>query len=231
MKKYNILIVEDEWINSQFIQECIIKLGHNVIYSVRNANEALALVNTKEIHIVFMDINLEGSIDGIACAKNINKEKKIPIIYTTAYSDTQTINEATDTNLFGYLIKPFDYKDIEAVLNLTIKKNYFDKKIELNQNFSLFKKLSNNYRFYSKTKTLFKGVEALALTKKESEVFYHLFKNINHNVSIEHLQSNIWKDKDISTSTIREVILRLRKKIPDLNIKTVSGIGYSLKDN
>jgi len=231
MKKYNILIVEDEWINAQFMKESVTKLGHNVISSVRNANEALELVNTKEVHIVFMDINLEGSIDGIACAKNINKEKKIPIIYTTAHSDTQTINEATDTNLFGYLIKPFDYKDVEAVLNLTIKKNYFDKKVQLNQNFSLFKKLSNSYRYYAKTKTLFKGDSSVDLTKKESEVFYYLFKNVNHNVSMEHLQNAIWKEKDISTSTIREVILRLRKKIPDLNIRTVSGIGYSLKEN
>ena len=231
MKKYNILIVEDEWINAQFMQECITKLGHKVISSVRNANEALELVNTKEIHVVFMDINLEGSIDGIACAKNINKDKKIPIIYTTAYSDTQTINEATDTNLFGYLIKPFDYKDIEAVLNLTLKKNYFDKKVEVNQNFSLFKKLSNSYRYYAKTKTLFKGDSSVELTKKESEVFYHLFKNVNHNVSIEYLQNTIWRGKDISNSTIREVILRLRKKTPNLNIRTVSGIGYSLKDN
>lgn len=231
MKKYNILIVEDEWINAQFMQECISTLGHNVISSVRKADEALEVTKTKEIHVVFMDINLEGSIDGIACAKHINEDKKIPIIYTTAYSDTQTINEATDTNLFGYLIKPFDYKDIEAVLNLTLKKNYFDKKVQLNQNFSLFKTLSDTYRYYAKTKTLFEGERTVELTKKESEVFYHLFKNINHNVTIDYLENTIWKNKDISTSTIREVILRLRKKTPNLNIKTVSGIGYSLKDN
>jgi DNA-binding response OmpR family regulator len=231
MKEYNILIVEDEWINAQFIQESITKLGYTVISCVRNAEDALEIVNTKNIHVVFMDINLEGSIDGIACAKQINKNKKIPIIYTTAYTDTETINEATDTNLFGYLIKPFDYKDIEAVLNLTIKRNYFNQKVELSKEVPLFKTLSNNHRYYDKTKILFEGDTSIKLTKKESEVFYLLFKNINHIVSIEYLQNIIWEDKDISTSTIREVILRLRKKIPNLDIKTLSGMGYSLKDN
>lgn len=231
MEKYNILIVEDECINALFMKECITKLGHNIISSVRRADEALELTKTEETHVIFMDINLDGSIDGIACAKHINENKKIPIIYTTAHSDTQTINDATDTNLFGYLIKPFDYKDIEAVLNLTIKKNYFDKKVQLNQNFSLFYKLPNTYRYYRKTKTLFRGDKSIELTQKESQVFYHLFKNINQNVSMDYLHNSIWANKNISDSTIRETILRLRKKIPNLQIKTVSGIGYTLKDN
>lgn len=127
MNAYNILIVEDEFINAQFIEKSVLKLGYNIIDTVETGQEALEVIKEETIHIVFMDINLEGNMDGIQCAKCINKNKNIPIIYTTAFSDSQTIDQATDTNLFGYLIKPFDHHDIEAVLNLTIKQNYLKK--------------------------------------------------------------------------------------------------------
>ena len=229
MKKYNILIVEDEFMNAQFIEIAVIKLGHNVIQAVETGEEAINVIKEENIHIVFMDINLESSMDGIQCAKIINQTKEIPIIYTTAFSDSQTINEATDTNLFGYLIKPYDYHDIEAVLNLTIKQNYEKNKKTLNEKAKLFVELNDEYKYYAQSKTLIKKNVPIKLTKKESEVFYHLFKSINQNVSLDCLYSNVWENKNISTSTVRDTILRLRKKIPELNIRTISGIGYNLE--
>lgn len=228
MNQYNILIVEDEFINAQFIEKAVLKLGHNVIDTVETAQEAIEVVEQETIHIVFMDINLEGGIDGIQCAKSINKNNTIPIIYTTAFSDSQTIDEATDTNLFGYLIKPFDYQDIEATLNIAIKRNFLNKTIKKNLNAKLFQQLSSKYRYYDKTKTLIKDEVPIVFTNKESEVFYYLFKNINQTVTSTYLIHHVWKEKPISSSTIRDTILRLRKKVPDLPIKTISGIGYCL---
>ncbi|CAA6809550.1 MAG: Unknown protein [uncultured Sulfurovum sp.] len=229
MKKYNILIVEDEFINAQFIEKVILKLGHNIIGSVETGKEALAIIDEENIHIVFMDINLEGSMDGIQCATLINQKQTIPIIYTTAFSDTQTINEATDTNLFGYLIKPYDYHDIEAVLSLTIKQNYLKKQTSLNTNTQAFTAINHNHQYYVQTQTLMKNEIPIELTKKESKIFFYLFKNLNQTVTIEYLNEYVWHNKHISPSTIRDTILRLRKKVPDLSIKTISGLGYTLK--
>ena len=230
MKKYNILIVEDEFINAHFIEKAIINLGHNVVALVETANEAIEVCKKEKVHIVFMDINLQGKMDGIECAKKLNETQNLPIIYTTAFSDSKTINEATDTNLFGYLIKPFDHQDIEASLNITIKKHYLKKAITKNVNAKLFKRLSYNYRYYDKTKTLIKDEVAISFTNKESEVFFYLFKNINQTVTNTYLIYHVWKDKPISSSTIRDTVLRLRKKIPELHITTISGIGYSLNE-
>ncbi|CAA6813036.1 MAG: DNA-binding response regulator, OmpR family, contains REC and winged-helix (WHTH) domain [uncultured Sulfurovum sp.] len=228
MNKYNILIVEDEFINAQFIEKAILKLGHNVIDSVETGQEALEVINEETIHVVFMDINLEGSMDGITCAKHINQRKSIPIIYTTAFSDSQTIDEATDTNLFGYLIKPYDYKDIEAVLNLTIKQNYLKKQVSLNENTQLFTQINDNYQYYVETKTLIKNGKPIELTKKESAIFYYLFINLNQTVTAEYLNQYVWNNKSVSPSALRDTILRLRKKIPDLAIRSISGLGYAL---
>lgn len=234
MKKYNILIVEDEFINAQFIEKAVIKLGHNVIDTVETGHEALEVMEEENVHVVFMDINLEGSMDGIECAKIMNQKKSIPIIYTTAFSDSQTINEATDTNLFGYLIKPYDYHDIEAVLNLTIKQNYIKKQTTTTTTTKdittlPFSKINDMYKYYTDTKTLLKDGTPIKLSKKESDIFHLLINNLNQTVTTESLIEYVWNNKVISSSTIRDTILRLRKKVPDLTIRTVSGLGYSLK--
>ena len=229
MNKYNILIVEDEFINAHFLEKAVLKLGHNVVATVERADEAIEITKEENIHIVLMDINLEGSIDGITCAKVINKHKKTPIIYTTAFSDSQTIDDATDTNSYGFLIKPYDYKDIEATLAITIKQVYSKPKHAKNINAQLFTELEKGYRYYARTKTLIKQEKPIKLTKNEGEIFYHLFKSLNEIVSTEYLSNTIWYNKSISTSTIRDTILRLRKKIPDLSIRSISGLGYSLE--
>jgi len=229
MKQYNILIVEDEFINAQFIEQAIIKLGHKVIETVDNGQEALALIQEEEIDIVFMDINLEGRMDGIQCAKRINQNQSIPIIYTTAFSDSQTLDEATDTNLFAYLIKPYDFHDIDVALKLTIKKNYLRKQASNQTNPEDFVELNGSYRYYAKTKTLIRNEKLIELTNKESNIFYYLFKNLNQTVTNEYLNEYVWPNKDISSSTIRDTILRIRKKTPNLSIRTVSGLGYILE--
>jgi len=231
MSKYNILIVEDEYINAKFIEKVVIKLGHNIIETVETAQEAIAVVKNKCINIIFMDINLEGSMDGISCAKVINKIKKIPIIYTTAFGDSQTMSEAMETNLFGYLIKPFDSHDVEAVLNITIKQNYPKNQSQKNFNTpNLYTELNNEYTYYEKTHTLKKDDKIIELTKKESDIFYYLFKNINQAVSVEALFSYVWNNKVVSSSTIRNTISHLRQKVPNLTIRTISSIGYALEN-
>ena len=57
-----------------------------------------------------MDIQLQGEMNGIAAAEEIYNRYNIPVVYLTAYADEQTLAQATRTNPFGYLIKPFQSK-------------------------------------------------------------------------------------------------------------------------
>jgi len=228
MQSYNILIVEDDFVNAQFMIKAINKLGHKVVGRVKRADDALQVVDQKEVHIIFMDINIEGSIDGIACAQMINEKHRIPIIYTTAFADSQTIAEATQTNLFGYLIKPFDYPDVEASLNLTIKQNYTQNS-KISEKPKEYITLSKSYHYYPKSKTLFKQDESITLTAKERDIFHHLATNLNQNTTNEFLASYVWNNESIASSTIRNTIKRLRTKVPELSIETISGVGYMLK--
>lgn len=100
MGNISILIVEDEVISTHYLIGILESLNINTIYDATCMEEALNIVREHHIDLVFMDINIDGAEDGITCSKVINEEYFIPIIFTTAYGDSQTILEASDTNSF-----------------------------------------------------------------------------------------------------------------------------------
>lgn len=230
MKKteLNILIVEDEIIASQYLLNILESLGFVNIFEASSFDEALAIVKTNKVNLVFMDININGSIDGINSARLLNKEYFLPIIFTTAYADSQTINEATDTNIFGYLIKPFEKNQVESTLSITLKRiNISFEKNSLLGNSII--NLGENQKYNLETKTFYINNKAINLTKKENDTLYILCKNLNQNISYEFLLEYVWEEKNISNSTIRDTVSRLKRKTPDLNIETIINFGYILK--
>ena len=224
----NILIVEDEFINAQFIQGVLTTLGHNIVAVVTNANDALETVKSNKIDIIFMDINIDGVKDGISCANMINAIESIPIIYMSAYSDSATIEEASYSNIYGYLVKPFDDKDIEASLNVAIARSTRHKIEKISPKIINIIELDNKYTYNIQDKALFLQDKQITLTNKESSLIHLLMVNLNKNVSNDVIIKNIWNDKEIAKSTLRDTVSRLRKKLPDLEIKNISGIGYCL---
>ncbi len=234
IKDYSILIVEDEFIASEYLYQILDSFGIETIFKAKNSNEALEVVKNNHIDLVFMDINIQGGIDGIKCSFLLNQEYFIPVIFATAYSDTRTINEAKDENIFGYLIKPFQISDVEATLSVAISNiNRIKKLKEQKEDEEIdIKKidLSEKYIYYFDSKTLTFNNCVVALTKKELEVLDILCKNINKNISYEYLKDIVWINKDISDSTVRDVVSRLKKKLDDINIENISNFGYILKN-
>ncbi len=230
MKKseLNILIVEDEIIASQYLLNILESLGFINIFEASSFEEALEIVKSNKIHLSFMDININGSIDGINSARLLNKEYSLPIIFTTAYGDSQTINEATDTNIFAYLVKPFEKNQVESSLLITLKRINisFDKTIVSNNDIL---ELGVNQRYNLQNQTFYINNKVVNLTKKENDILYILCKNLNQNISYECLLEYVWGDKNISNSTIRDTVSRLKRKVPNLNIETIINFGYIIK--
>ncbi len=230
MKKseLNILIVEDEIIASQYLLNILESLGFINIFEASSFEEALEIVKSNKIHLSFMDININGSIDGINSARLLNKEYSLPIIFTTAYGDSQTINEATDTNIFAYLVKPFEKNQVESSLLITLKRINisFDKTIVSNNDIL---ELGVKQKYNLKNQTIYINNWVVNLTKKENDILYILCKNLNQNISYECLLEYVWGDKNISNSTIRDTVSRLKRKVPNLNIETIINFGYIIK--
>ena len=231
-KIYNILIVEDEWITAEFTSDTLSSLGHNVVGVYGSSDEVLPVIESDEIiDLIFMDININGAIDGISLAKHIAKLRDIPIIYITAFSDTQTLDEACETNLYGFISKPYAKRDIELSLGVAlqrIKKEHNknqEKEVLMPQKLDL----GNAYSYDLQEAKLFYQGYYVPCTNNEAKLLHLFCKNYDNVVSLEEIQYTIWKDKDIGISTIRDTISRIRRKLPTVEIVSVTGIGYILK--
>jgi DNA-binding response OmpR family regulator len=219
-KNIRILVVEDEIIASEYLQNILKKLGLSNIYEASSFEESLEVVKKNRIDLIFMDINIDGATDGINSAKILNKEYPIPVIYTTAYGDSNTIKEACDSNLYAYLIKPFEPNEVESALMIALKK------IDICEHIV---DLGENQRYDLATHTLTIHNEVIPLTKKEDEILHLLCKNPNQNISYDTLLEYVWQDRSVSNSTIRDTVSRLKRKVPNLKIETLINFGYILK--
>jgi signal transduction histidine kinase len=107
-----ILIVEDELIVAHSIQMRLELYGYVIAGLAKSGEEAMRMVAENNPDIVLMDIRLSGKLDGIAAAEEIRKSHDVPIIFLTAYSDDETLSRAKITEPFGYIIKPFETREL-----------------------------------------------------------------------------------------------------------------------
>ena len=229
---YNILIVEDEIFSSQYLINILKKLNYKNIFEATNHDEALDIIQSNHIDLIFMDINIDGVIDGITSAHILNEKYFLPIIYTSAYGDSSTISDASDTNIFGYLVKPFEVSDVEAALRVAFKlikkHNPIHNPTKLENKYTVIE-LADNQTYDTEKRTYFIEGIPVILTKNEISILDIFAHNINRNITYEELNESIWNNTEVSLSTIRDAISRFRKKAPLINIKNIVGYGYILE--
>lgn len=120
--KNKILIVEDNIITAKHISNSIKKFGFQVTDLV-NSLEGVQKSIVKSIpDLVILDINLGKDIDGIHIAEILEKEFGLSFIFLTSYNDENTINRIIKLNPLGYIIKPFNPVDLNAVIELAMFK-------------------------------------------------------------------------------------------------------------
>ena len=124
----NILVVEDEGIIAEDIRVTLERVGHNVVAVCASGEEAIGLVDEHPPDLVLMDIHLAGAVDGIETAARIRSRHDLPIIYLTAYADSETLLRAKETGPFAYLVKPFDEKDLKPAIELTLARHALDQR-------------------------------------------------------------------------------------------------------
>lgn len=230
-KNITILIIEDEIIASEYLCSILDDLDFENIHTASSAKEAMQIIYTNNIDLIFMDINISGNIDGIQCASKIKENYDIPIIYTSAYADSQTIKEASLTNLYGYLVKPFKVHELEATLQVAL--TMIKKFQKINSNEKEEEKdilyINEHLKYNFSNKTLYENENIISLTKRESLIVDLLCKSKNSTISYETLKYHVWKNDKIADSTIRDAISRLKRKTKHLRIENISSLGYELK--
>ena len=128
-----ILVVEDELVVAKNIQNRLENLGYFVPAVVTSGEEAIKKVADIQPDLILMDIMLESELDGIEAAKQISKRFDIPIIYLTAYGDDQTLQRAKITEPYGYILKPFETRDLQSNIEMALYKHTILSKIKDNE--------------------------------------------------------------------------------------------------
>ncbi|MBC7963442.1 MAG: response regulator [Steroidobacteraceae bacterium] len=123
MSSFSILIVEDEAIVAADLASKVRQLGYDVAGTTATGEEAVELARTMRPSLVLMDIRLAGAMDGIAAAEQIHRECHLPVLFLTAHSDTGTVERARQAEAFGYILKPFDERDLRIQIEMALYKH------------------------------------------------------------------------------------------------------------
>jgi two-component system sensor histidine kinase/response regulator len=133
MNQPKILVVEDEKIVALEIQTMLRSLGYAVPTTVFTGKEAIQEAKALHPDLVLMDIKLRGDMDGIETAEHI-KFMGIPVIFLTAYADEKTLQRAKITEPFGYLLKPFEERELYSTIEMALHKSKLEKEIREQRN-------------------------------------------------------------------------------------------------
>ena len=122
-----ILIVDDEWLTRLEIEEMLTDLGYDVAGQAETGAEAIAMARELTPDLILMDVKMPGEMNGIDAAREIKKELKIPIVFISGYGDPEYIEAAKEVAPFGYVMKPFDEREVHAFIEIALSR----KKLEL----------------------------------------------------------------------------------------------------
>jgi len=120
MAEGRILIVEDEHIVAMGIKRMLKDLGYTVTGVASSGEDAISKAESTFPDLVLMDIMLKGELDGVEAAKEIKERFDIPVVYLTAYSDSNILEKVKKTGPYGYIVKPFDEKDLHSNIEIAL---------------------------------------------------------------------------------------------------------------
>jgi len=127
MAKAKILVVEDEIVVAKAIQLALQRHGYDAAATASAGLEAIQKTDEMKPDLILMDIVLKGSMDGITAVEQIRSRFDIPIVYLTAYTNSETVQRAKITEPFGYITKPFDERELHTNIEMALYKHKMDK--------------------------------------------------------------------------------------------------------
>ncbi len=133
MKPATILIVEDERIIAKGIEKRLGVLGYSVVGSTGSGETAIRLAAELRPDLVLMDIHLGAGMDGIEAAARIREALELPVVFLTAFSDDATLQRAKLTEPFGYILKPYEDKDLQTAIEIGLYRHRAERGVRENE--------------------------------------------------------------------------------------------------
>ncbi|HLP17664.1 MAG TPA: PAS domain S-box protein [Bacteroidota bacterium] len=130
MERAHILIVEDELIVAKGIESDLKSYGYMIDGIARSSTAALEAVAASHPDVILMDIKLSGQMDGIEVAEHVMRCNDIPVIFISAYSDEATLQRAKEITPYGYLLKPFESKELYTTIEMALYKHRMERRLK-----------------------------------------------------------------------------------------------------
>lgn len=161
MSQLKILVVEDDPMIAESVQDILGVLKHEIVGVADDAEKAIAICNESLPDLALLDIQIGGDIDGVDLADLLNQNFQIPFIFTTAFADNDTIARAKSKGPYGYLVKPYGIKDMNAAIEVAMSA------------FERFKKASESPAMSKVIQdSIFLKVDSKLIKVKIDDIFY-----------------------------------------------------------
>ncbi len=225
MSKQKILVVEDEEIVALEIRKKLENLGYEVISKASSGPEAIEKASKERPDLVLMDIQLKGSMDGIEAADRIWNSNKIPIIFLTAYTDKETIQRAKAAGSYGYILKPFEEKELYNAIEMAFHRFKLHREIEARDRWlsTILSSISDGVIAVDRegiVKFINIGAERLTGWKKENVVgspykkFLRIVDKDRKDVDLDAIGNVIDKKVSIECSEEHFIVSKSGKEVP-----------------
>jgi len=168
MNGHRILIVEDEFVVACEISERLTDLGYQVVGSAVKGEEALNLAEQHQPDLVLMDIRIQGAMDGITVAEELNHRFHIPVIFLTANSEDTTLERAKKAEPYGYILKPFDGRELKSTIEIALYKHALEQDLRrMNRLYDVLIRVNRTIVRTSSRDALFQSVCDLLVERGE----------------------------------------------------------------
>lgn len=216
---YRICFVEDEVSLNDLIKSYMEKEGYEVI-QFYNGKDAYDFIGEKKINLWILDIMLGDNISGYDLIKKIReKDTNTPVIFTSARDQDLDKIIGLELGSDDYITKPYSPKELMLRIANILKRVYNDSnKIKYDE-----------YEIDIDKRNIIYNKEEINLTTLEFDLLSMFLNNKNKSFSREEILNTIWDDNYFgSDRVVDDLVRRLRRKMPKLNINTIYGFGYRL---
>lgn len=218
LKEKSVLFADDDIITRTQMTE-ILEILFKKVYAAADGEEAYRIYEDEAPDLVLTDIKMPKK-DGISLVRHIRQQDyKIPIILLTSFAEQELLMNAANLSIDGYLVKPVELEKLTFMICKAIRRVKQDDGLIV---------LGKQLYYNSATKELYRNGNLVMLGAKEHELLVLLITNRQKTLTKETIGTALWPLDPICDSAIKNIVLRLRKKMGIDVIVSVRGIGYRL---
>lgn len=218
LKEKTVLYAEDDSITRVQMTE-ILEMLFAKVYAAEDGEEAYRMYEEEFPDIILTDIKMPKK-DGINLIKRVRQNNyAIPIVLMTSFAEQELLLDAANLSIDGYLVKPVELEKLTFTICRAVQRTHKNEGLIV---------LGKDLFYNAATKELYHNGIVVTLGIKEQELLVLLLKTRHTTVSKEEIAKALWPLDPICESAIKNIVLRLRKKLELDIIISVRGVGYRL---